>query len=225
MGPGLRPLPALCFRRGGRLSSWQVSNLCPKHARDMDGLVVCAVDRQSSSSRVRTLVPPRVQGPVGNTLATAPLIIQLNHRYRRWMGGVSRHRILLFACHEPPAAARSATGTASRRPAHLILVLFFSLRVRTGDFKAHGGSFTPIMRRPRTPTLTPVPRVLAFRRYGYKQPLTHSPPPTPSAPSQHMSSSRTRGHCPRVRLQHSGLAHWSLHAGKHRSTDNGCRTR
>ena len=55
-----------------------MSNLRTIHTRDMDGLVICAVDRQWSLSRVRILVPPHVQGPVGNAPTTAPFNIQHN---------------------------------------------------------------------------------------------------------------------------------------------------
>ena len=47
---------------------------------------------RSSSSGVRTPVRPSVQGHVGEVPATAPCSIPLHHRYRRWMGGVSRPR-------------------------------------------------------------------------------------------------------------------------------------
>ena len=89
---------------------------------------------RSSWSGVRFPVRLSVQGPVGEVPATAPFSIPLHHRYRRWIGGVSRpHRFLsggkvcLFftvmslaqgyskkqsPSHNTPAAARSTTGAA-----------------------------------------------------------------------------------------------------------------
>ena len=119
--------------------------------RDMDGLVVCAVDRQSSSSGVRILVPPDCRGPFGKAPSGAPFNIPPHHQYRRWMGGVSRRHIfsniaisfmsaqIMRFSHEnhsstTPATTRSATGAAGRQGAHLLVVCFFCLSgVRTGD--------------------------------------------------------------------------------------------
>ena len=93
------------------------------------------MDGQLSSSGVQTLVPLLVQGPVGEVPATAPFNIPLHHRYRRWMGGVSRRHI--FSCkaysteHHGTttlAATRSAIGTAGRRGVHLLVIFFFCLQ-------------------------------------------------------------------------------------------------
>ena len=50
---------------------------------------------RSSSSGVRTPVRLSVQGPPGEVPATAPFSSPLHHRYRRWMGCVSRPHIFL----------------------------------------------------------------------------------------------------------------------------------
>ena len=65
--------------------------------RDMDGLVVCALGGARRGRGLRFLVRPSVQGPVGEVPATAPFSSPLHHRYRRWMGGVSRpHGFFIF---------------------------------------------------------------------------------------------------------------------------------
>ena len=83
--------------------------------------------KHSSSSGIRTPVRLSVQGPPGEVPATAPFSSPLHHRYRRWIGGVSRPRT--FSCqtlsasatqrrsarHSTPATVPSVTGTAVRR--------------------------------------------------------------------------------------------------------------
>ena len=80
-----------------------------------------------SSSGVRTPVRLSVQGPPVEVPATTPFSSPLHHRYRRWIGGVSRPRT--FSCqtlsasalqkrsarHSTPAAVPSVTGTTVRR--------------------------------------------------------------------------------------------------------------
>ena len=51
---------------------------------------------RSSWSGVRFPVRLSVQGPVGDAPATAPFSIPLHHRYRRWIGGVSRPHSFFF---------------------------------------------------------------------------------------------------------------------------------
>ena len=80
-----------CFPLDGSIR-WIYNTLTLYIVRGMDGLVVCAMGWRSSSSGVRAPVRPSVQGPVGEVPATAPFSIPLHHRYRRWMGGVSRPR-------------------------------------------------------------------------------------------------------------------------------------
>ena len=79
---------------------------------------------------------PACSGPVGNAPATAPFSNQHHHRYRQWMGGVFRRHIFwFFPCIIPKihnttlAATHSATGSASRRLAYLLIIFFFGLRV------------------------------------------------------------------------------------------------
>ena len=59
-----------------------------------------------------------------------------------------------------PTSVRSATGTASRRLAHLLLIFFLGLWVRTSDSKSPSGSFTATLRRPSMPNLALGPKVL-----------------------------------------------------------------
>ena len=105
---------------------------------------------RSSWLGVRFLVRLSVQGPAGEVPATAPFSIPPHHRYRRWIGGVSRpHSFFLsrhgvcftFECiryvhtgkqkqgtiHSTPASTRSVTGTAVAPPEpHLLLIVLFS---------------------------------------------------------------------------------------------------
>ena len=67
---------------------------CTRH---MDGLVVCAMDWHSSSSGVRTLVPPPVTGPLA---APQP---------------------------PPPSASRPTIGTAGGWVACLVFIFYFSI--------------------------------------------------------------------------------------------------
>ena len=107
---------------------------------------------RSSWSGVRTPVRLSVQGPVGEVPATAPFSSPLYHRYRRWMGGVSRpHSFALSTVCSIPMFFMSvsvlcgdqegdAPGTAhlqQRAPppvilappeAHLLLVVLLGLR-------------------------------------------------------------------------------------------------
>ena len=53
---------------------------------------------RSSWSGVRFPVRLSVQGPVGEVPATTPFSIPLHHRYRRWIGGVSRPHSFLSSC-------------------------------------------------------------------------------------------------------------------------------
>ena len=58
----------------------------PISVRGMDGLVVCAM----VGARRGRGFEPRFVRPSREVPATAPFSIPLHHRYRRWIGGVSR---------------------------------------------------------------------------------------------------------------------------------------
>ena len=64
----------------------------------MDGLVVCAMDWHSSSSGA-TLGSPARPGAVGSAPTNAPFSNPPHHRYRRWMGDVSRLHISFVYSH------------------------------------------------------------------------------------------------------------------------------
>ena len=106
---------------------------------------------RSSSSGVRSAVRPSVQGPVGEVPATAPFSSPLHHRYRRWMGGVSRPHSFFSLCgmskfdidrtvpvgtkkarHQAEHTCSSALRHWYRRPPepHLLLIVLSGLRQR-----------------------------------------------------------------------------------------------
>ena len=75
----------------------------------MDGLVVCAMDWGSN------LGSPARPGAIGSAPTTAPFSIPPHHRYRRWMGGVSRlHICFYFLTHALHLGKQNAVA-----PAHL----------------------------------------------------------------------------------------------------------
>ena len=74
--------------------------------------------------------------------------------------------LIVWHMIEMSRAARTHTHTHTH-----IFIFFFGLGVRLGDSKAPSGSFTATLRRPRTPTLAQVPRVLAGRQHRFSQAL------------------------------------------------------
>ena len=148
---------------------------------------------RSSSSGVRTPVRVSVQGPPGEVPATAPFSSPLHHRYRRWIGGVSRPRTFSYqslstsatqkrsARHSTPAAVPSVTGTAVRR--NRISSSYSSsplLRIRTRIFKAAAGCTAAAARCRKTAWATgPIhctsgPTAVAYTKHTKAGPSTQN---------------------------------------------------
>ena len=130
---------------------------------------------RSSWSGVRTPVRLTVQGPAGEVPATAPFSSLLHHRYRRWMGGVSRPHSFFFRRYvlvlivsgmskwEIKKARHQAQHTCSsalrhRRPPpepHLLLVVLFGVRPRGFEPPSSGQqpAAPPLRYKPQKPTL------------------------------------------------------------------------
>ena len=129
----------------------------------------------SSSSGVRSLVPPPVRGPVARSPPLPPLA---SRSTTSTAGGWVACLVVIFFPHAThrttkcynttPVAACSATCSASRWLAHLLVVFFFCLSgSQTGGSRVAAGSTTATLRQPKVHFQAPILTDLACRWYTF----------------------------------------------------------